>query len=302
MKVQEDRFKISIICLTIMKDSLKYTLLSLKRQITKSTFEVILVFDGIAQDVNKIATLIKKTDLPNVRLIINELGGISNGRNKGIDLSRGEIIIFIDDDVILLPDFVENHTKFHTRNKQSIGVGNKFQLILSTKDEKKRARYIVAVMYGIEKYNDRVYEDRYNRATRKVFFDDKYKHQRWYAVVGRNMSMPKALFADKQWFDINFKGWGCEDSEFAYRMSKENINIGYIAEAINIHIDHPVSGNNLENLNRNIYYFESKYPEDIEVALFRLFTFFGMSFDEILAIQTLHQNYKSNYSYKIFKH
>lgn len=96
MKGQEDKFKVSVICLTIMKDSLKYTLLSLKRQTTMSTFEVILVFDGTAQNLNKVVALIKKLNIPNIRLIRNEQRGISNGRNIGIELSQGEIVIFID--------------------------------------------------------------------------------------------------------------------------------------------------------------------------------------------------------------
>ncbi|HEX8807117.1 MAG TPA: glycosyltransferase, partial [Candidatus Aquilonibacter sp.] len=46
--------------------------------------------------------------------------GLAKGRNTGIAASTGERIIFIDDDVLPLPNFVEEHMRSHDRTPKAI--------------------------------------------------------------------------------------------------------------------------------------------------------------------------------------
>ena len=53
--------------------------------------------------------------------VINQVNsGLAKGRNAGIARATGERIIFIDDDVLPLPNFVEEHLRSHDRTPQAI--------------------------------------------------------------------------------------------------------------------------------------------------------------------------------------
>ncbi len=91
---------------------LKYCLFYLMNQ-TVSAFEVILIDDCSTDETQ---TFISKTNYPNLRYIrLSEQKGPYYARNKGIEEANGDIIIFIDSDVIVFPDFIEDHICIHQR-------------------------------------------------------------------------------------------------------------------------------------------------------------------------------------------
>jgi len=54
-------------------------------------------------------------------VVVEQLNlGLAKGRNAGIARARGERIIFIDDDVLPLPTFVEEHLRSHASHLQAI--------------------------------------------------------------------------------------------------------------------------------------------------------------------------------------
>ncbi len=91
---------------------LKECLSALSNQTTKS-FEIILIDDCSTDGTGE---YIKKCDLNNLRYIrLKKRSGPYYARNLGIREAKGEIIIFIDSDVIVFPDFVEDHIKIHKK-------------------------------------------------------------------------------------------------------------------------------------------------------------------------------------------
>jgi len=89
-----------IICSYNRADSLKETLLSLDNQsYSKNNWELIVV-DNNSTDHTKEVIDTFATTLPNLIYRFEERQGLSFARNTGINLARGDIIVFTDDDVL----------------------------------------------------------------------------------------------------------------------------------------------------------------------------------------------------------
>jgi hypothetical protein len=60
-------------------------------------------------------------ELPHVRLIQQSHGGPAQGRNRGVEKARGEVIVFIDSDLVVTPTFLSCHGKALERHWQLAG-------------------------------------------------------------------------------------------------------------------------------------------------------------------------------------
>lgn len=75
---------------------------SIKSQIEKE-WELLLIDDGSTDGSGALCDELAKTD-KRIRVIHKENGGVSSARNLGIDLAKGEYIMFVDSDDWLEPD------------------------------------------------------------------------------------------------------------------------------------------------------------------------------------------------------
>lgn len=100
----DDRLEISVVVPTYNRaDSIERALNSLLDQITDSAFEVVVVDDGSTDDtVARIASL----KSPQIRLVSQENQGASAARRKGIEMSRGSRIAFLDSDDVAKPCYL----------------------------------------------------------------------------------------------------------------------------------------------------------------------------------------------------
>lgn len=91
---------------------LKKSLLSLARStISPDEFEVVVVDDGSTDGTRD---MLAHLDVPySIIYAWQERGGPAKARNRGIELARGKIIIFIDSDIVVVPEFVEAHINVH---------------------------------------------------------------------------------------------------------------------------------------------------------------------------------------------
>lgn len=92
------------------KEYLYECLEALKNQtIDSNTFETILVLNGCKEPYyNQILLYIKEHSISNLRLLQTNVPGVSNARNMGIEVAKGEFITFIDDDDIVSPTYLED--------------------------------------------------------------------------------------------------------------------------------------------------------------------------------------------------
>jgi len=99
---------------------------SIKEQ-TLTNFEVILVDDGSPDNCGKICDEVAATDA-RFRVIHQENGGISNARNNGLAIVRGEYIGFVDPDDYIAPDMYEKLYKEIVRTEADIVVCDHFRV------------------------------------------------------------------------------------------------------------------------------------------------------------------------------
>ncbi|HEY1977182.1 MAG TPA: glycosyltransferase family A protein [Candidatus Baltobacteraceae bacterium] len=91
-----------------------------EQTIPERSYEVVLVNDGSTDDTP--AVIERARDRANCRFVVVDQAnaGLAKGRNAGIARASGERIVFIDDDVLPLPTFLEEHLRSHASHPQAI--------------------------------------------------------------------------------------------------------------------------------------------------------------------------------------
>lgn len=74
-------------------------------------YEVVLVNDGSTDGTRDVIEFMRKRATCPFAVVEQPNGGLARARNAGIARARGERIIFIDDDVLVLPNFVAEHIR-----------------------------------------------------------------------------------------------------------------------------------------------------------------------------------------------
>lgn len=80
------------------------------RSIMKQTFtylDIVLVDDGSKDNCPALCDQLAEQD-PRICVVHKKNGGLSSARNAGIDIAKGEYLIFVDSDDWLHPEYVEN--------------------------------------------------------------------------------------------------------------------------------------------------------------------------------------------------
>lgn len=110
------------ICSYNRKELLQKVLLSLFEQsFPRDHYEIIVVDDGSTDGT---AEMVQRLSSPvDLTFIRQEKVGLSAGRNKAILKARGEIILFIDDDVLADVHLIEEHVRFHASHPKSVVKG-----------------------------------------------------------------------------------------------------------------------------------------------------------------------------------
>lgn len=242
------------------------TLLSIESQnLDESHFsniEVIVVDDGSSIPAAEVVAKYHfKFELKVVSLNKNQ--GLSVARNTGVSLSKNNILIFLDSDIVLSKNYILEHSVRNQIIPNSIFLSLKRNIDedkaeISTDIIKKGVRVpdffddsrvkktIKQDQMGIYKQSEDqlveiLQETNYFRDFgygRKIGFYDLPT-----MVVGHNMSMRRSTFDNVGGFSQEFKGWGLEDTFFgAVAVSKGNYVIPVISTGV-YHINHlPRSG------------------------------------------------------------
>ncbi|MGD0967918.1 MAG: glycosyltransferase family A protein [Candidatus Aquilonibacter sp.] len=91
-----------------------------EQTVDPSEYEVVLVNDGSTDTTPEVIARAARRASCRFVVINQANSGLAKGRNAGIASSTGERIIFIDDDVLPLPNFVEEHLRSHARTPRAI--------------------------------------------------------------------------------------------------------------------------------------------------------------------------------------
>ena len=97
-----------VVCTYNRADSLALTLGCLKNQQLRTDIDwEVIVVDNNSKDATRTTVEASMSDFPQLRYAFESRQGLSHARNHGIGLSRGDIVLFTDDDVCPEPDWVQ---------------------------------------------------------------------------------------------------------------------------------------------------------------------------------------------------
>lgn len=103
------------------KDSLRKTLDGLARQTYPAAqFEAVVVSDGSTDGTDALLAQYARTSPYVLQVICQPNGGPARARNNGIQNARGEVVVFLDDDVEPSPKLLEVHAAHHQRQSDAV--------------------------------------------------------------------------------------------------------------------------------------------------------------------------------------
>ncbi len=111
-----------IVPIYMVQDYLEKCVQSIRNQ-TYSNLEIILVDDGSKDACGKICDRISEED-SRVVVIHKQNGGLSDARNAGIEIAKGDYFVFIDSDDYIHPQMIELLMKPIEENRADVSVCN----------------------------------------------------------------------------------------------------------------------------------------------------------------------------------
>jgi GalNAc5-diNAcBac-PP-undecaprenol beta-1,3-glucosyltransferase len=119
MNNTRDKIKFSVVITTFDRpDYLAESLASVLKQ-TIPPFEIIVIND---HSTTRYEPILDKLNAANVRYHVNDKSyGANYSRNKGIELARGDVIAFLDDDDIWFPEYLASVEQTYLNNSQAAG-------------------------------------------------------------------------------------------------------------------------------------------------------------------------------------
>src|SRR5262245_53142880 len=84
-------------------------------------FEVVVVDDGSTDGTREAVRRMHMSFT--LRLVEQAHGGPSAARNRGVQAAIGELIVFVDDDVVPAPDLLDEHARSHALGSDLVVIG-----------------------------------------------------------------------------------------------------------------------------------------------------------------------------------
>jgi len=196
-------------------NTLKFTLKSLLEQKIKFPIEILVVNDGFDEKISKLVDSYKK--YLNIRFIPREQDlCVSRSRNIGFVEANSDNLVFIDSDILLNPNALNYYYETLSKDKSLFIWGE-----LSSK-KVKFSRFT-------SMYKD-FYDYMFSPRNIILYFKP------YFSAASGNFATTKYVYELTKGFNEDFIGHGSEDTEFAYRLYKNNIKILFSLEAVAEHI------------------------------------------------------------------
>jgi GT2 family glycosyltransferase len=190
---------------------------------TWNDFEVIVVDDGSRDDTW--TELQRWRDAHpgalGLKMFTQQNTGQGIARNNGLEHADGELVLFIGDDIIPDPDFVEQHVRRH----RELGVPC---AVVGYTDWERSAMQVTPLL---EYVNEAGHQFGY----RYMKDGDDVPYTCFYTS---NVSLPREILGPRP-FDPEFRTYGWEDVEVGYRLNKRGLRIVYNRQARARHL-HPM--------------------------------------------------------------
>jgi len=175
---------------------------------TTGDYEIVLIDNGSTDETKDIDVAVR----------FKENQGFAKAANKGIEISEGNYVCLLNNDVIVTPGALDLLKQHIDRNEMDIAgactnfCAGKQQILIPEYDN---------------------IEELYQRAFRYAM-QNKYNYEIADSVIGFCMMFRKKLLIDIGYFDEQFGLGNCEDIDFCMRAKKAGYKIG-IAKDVYVH-------------------------------------------------------------------
>lgn len=283
--------RVSVIMPTYNKaEYLDLTLASFCGQ-TYKNFEIIVIDDGSNDETPEIVS--KYQDRLDLKYLHQINSGRAHARNVALTLASGEIILFNDDDRIVVPGFIQEHvSELNKQGERTIVIGWKHSIVTFLR---KGLFFNQNELFEFMRKNPTLLDrSTFTNPPKPIFsstdfeFFNKDKiaqfsignsmdnfpvlfkdygrrlegfYCKWIIGTTANMSLYKSFLLETELFDVNYVGWGMEDTDLSYRLFHKGGEFVMNRKAMNYHQFHPRGywPEVKRQLNKNIEYFCNKY-------------------------------------------
>jgi len=170
-------------------------------------YEVVVVDDG-STDGTAAWLRAEAALFPHVRLIEQDHGGPAAGRNRGVDHARGDVIVFIDSDLVVTEGFLLSHAKALWCHWQERG---------------NRLCFTYGAVINTSNFADPTSEPH------------KLSDHSWAYFATGNVAIDRAVLEESGLFDTGFRLYGWEDLELGERLRRMGVELVRCPEAPGYH-------------------------------------------------------------------
>ena len=254
--------KVSVVIITKNRiESLKKCVESLLKQ-TVLPYELIVVDGSDNEETKEYIDKLKKFVNFSVFYIKQEHGGTATARNLGANIASGEIVLFVDDDVLLYPDYIEKLICLFKEDKDgTIGCvgGNP----ICPGHRHNFLSKIFSKIFGIIFLRDSLTPGGVTKAGHHSALPNKTSYVKW--LGGSQFACRKTILKEFHW-DERLEKYSTyafyEDFDFTYSVSKK-YKLLLSAELKSIHLCSPEGREETSNVNfakiLNHYYLVKKH-------------------------------------------
>ena len=170
-------------------------------------YEVVVVDDGSSDDT--VAWLrAEAASFPHVRLIEQDHGGPAEGRNRGVEHAKGDVIVFIDSDLVVTEGFLLAHASALHDHWQRHG---------------DRLCFTYGAVINTANFEDPTSEPH------------KLRDLSWAYFATGNVAIDRQLLERSGLFDTRFRLYGWEDLELGERLRRLGVVLVRCPEAVGYH-------------------------------------------------------------------
>ena len=185
-------------------------------------YEVVVVDDGSSDDTVPWLRA-QAAALPHVRLICQEHGGPAEGRNRGVREARGDVIVFIDSDLVVTPTFLACHAR---------------ALAAAWRRRGDRLCFTYGAVVNTANFANPTSEPH------------KLTDLSWAYFATGNVAIDRDLLERAGLFDTGFHLYGWEDLELGERLRQLGVTLVRAPEAVGYHWHPALSLDQIPNLMR----------------------------------------------------
>jgi len=214
-------------------DALLLVLRSIEGQVTLPD-EVIIADDGSHRESQKLITDFRQSSNLNIIHSWQEDKGFraAKSRNKAISKSNGDYIVLIDGDMILHPEFINDHI-----NQAQPSYFVQGSRVLLTEDKTNQTLDQQKINFSLLSNGLQNRKNAFHSNILSTLFSNKRNYLR--GIRTCNMAFYKQDCININGFNNDFEGWGREDTEFITRLLNSGINRKNVRfNAIQFHLWH----------------------------------------------------------------